>query len=104
MAGSKKPPEGEPVVPIEPVDGPVMPGTPVDEPALEQLTKPELLDEAEHRGVDLAELDGSGADGRVIKEDLVDAIAETPQPPAGRPPLHLVAEAAAILPNPPTEG
>lgn len=41
---------------------------------LEALTVPELAERLTDRGVALDELEGSGADGNVVKRDLVEAL------------------------------
>lgn len=68
MARNTQPPEGDPVVP----DTPEADAPPTDEAALEAMTVPELEAEAAARGVQVT--DGSGADGSVVKADLVDAL------------------------------
>lgn len=112
MARDPEPPEGETPLPDtetpQPVevsaDAPPIPGTapaadpaavePADtaEPAVPEPTIDELRAEADKRGL---QVQGSGKDGRVLKADLQKALADTPPPPAGRPPLILVAQAAA---------
>lgn len=69
-------------------------GDPVD---LEDKTKADLEAEAARVG---ANPEGSGKGGRVLKDDLIEAIASTPGPPVGRPPLAMVAESAVPrIPN-----
>lgn len=71
----------------------------VDERAaeLEQTKSREQL-EREAKKRDVVPSSGSGADGRVVKEDLAEAIATdevAPEDLSGRPPLNEVAEARA---------
>jgi hypothetical protein len=75
-------------------EGPLPPGVTVttDETTLDDLSVDELKAEADRVG---ATPEGSGKDGRVLKDDLIDAIDAIPEPPVGRPPLGLVAESAA---------
>lgn len=56
-------------------------------------TVAELEEEAANRGIDVVE--GSGADGNVVKADLVEALQDAPVELAGRPPLIDVAREAA---------
>lgn len=63
---------------------------------LEEKTVPQLEREAARRGVKPAS--GTGADGGVVKEDLVEAIAAdevAPEDTSGRPPAVQVAEERA---------
>jgi hypothetical protein len=93
---------------LSPAEGPLPPGvdaipqaadTPdADDPAarFEGVPVDELRTKAIRLGVLPAS--GSGQGGRVIREDLVDALVDAPEipdPPAGRPPLAAVAERAA---------
>jgi hypothetical protein len=99
MARDPKPPEGDPVVPAD--DEPKPPGIEPaahDPAALEALTVPELEEEAALRGATVEE--GSGKDGAVVKADLVEAVADAPEPTIGRPPLIQVAESAATFLTP----
>lgn len=67
--------------------------TPLTEDELREQPMNELRDEAAEREL---VVDGSGKDGAIVKEDLVEAIAEADAIfDDGRPPLHEVAEAAA---------
>lgn len=92
-------PGDEPV----PEVAPIPPGIPDETSELADLSRAELDAQAAARGLDVASLDGSGKDGSVVKEDLVDALAGIPQPPVGRPSLVALAEAAAITITPQQE-
>lgn len=83
--------EGAPDV----LEGPLPPGAAVVTPDEDDdQTVAELRAEAERKGVMPTE--GSGSGGRVIRADIEAALASAPpDPPAGRPPLAAVAEAAA---------
>lgn len=77
-----------------PTNAPLPPGHPQagDDDFLEDLPKKDLSSEAMRRGVNV---EGTGKGGAVLKEDLIEALENTPEPPRGRPPLAQVAEALA---------
>lgn len=84
------------------MEGPLPPGVPVPDDEADDASVAELRAEATRRGV-LPET-GSGSGGRVVRTDLEDALEHAPpDPPAGRPPLALVAQAAAMVPPPEDE-
>lgn len=86
-----------------PVEGPLPPGAPVpaDEPD-DDASVADLRAEATRRGV-MPET-GSGSGGRIVRADLEAALEHAPpDPPAGRPPLALVAESVAQVPPPESE-
>lgn len=90
-----------------PAEGPAPPGVDAIPQAAEPTTDDPAtrfdgvpVDELRTRAIALAVLPaaGSGAGGRVIRDDLVAALLDAPEipdPPAGRPPLAAVAERAA---------
>lgn len=84
-------------------EGPVPPGAPApDDEIDDDASVADLRAEATRRGV-LPET-GTGSGGRVIRADLEAALEHAPpDPPAGRPPLALVAESAAHVPPPESE-
>lgn len=101
----KAPVEGEPDrtegAPSD-MEGPLPPGVPVPDDEDDDASVAELRAEATRRGV-LPET-GSGSGGRVVRADLEAALEHAPpDPPAGRPPLALVAQAAAMVPPPEDE-
>lgn len=86
-----------------PAEGPLAPGAPApaDEPD-DDATVADLRAEATRRGV-MPET-GTGSGGRVVRADLEVALEHAPpDPPAGRPPLAMVAESVAIIPPPEAE-
>lgn len=100
MIRSKDPQPGDESVPEV---APIPPGIPDDTSELADMSRVELDAEAAARGLNTASLDGSGTDGRVVKEDLVEALADIPEPPVGRPSLIALAESAAITLTPQQE-
>ncbi len=99
MSRTRDPQPGDEPVPVAPIP----PGIPDDAPELVDLSRAELDAEAAARGLDVASLDGSGVDGRVVMDDLVEALEDFPVPPVGRPPLIALAESAAITLTPQQE-
>lgn len=97
MARPKTGDEPDPIA----TEGPMPPGMPEPDES-EPKTAADLRAEAEQRGVLPDE--GSGSGGRVVRADLEAALEHAPpEPPAGRPPLAMVAEAAAQVPPPESE-
>lgn len=88
---------------LAPAEGPLPPGAPVmADDADDDATVADLRAEATRRGV-LPET-GTGSGGRVVRADLEDALEHAPpDPPAGRPPLAMVAESVAVVPPPEAE-